>query len=52
MKIADVGDMIRKNIKINNITEKINTALEGWEIEQLKGLLEEVKNDSIEGINE
>lgn len=36
--------MIRKNIKISNMTEKINNALEGWEVEILKGIGEEIKN--------
>lgn len=44
--------MIRKNIRIANVTDKMNGALEGWEVEILKGVLEEIKNDKIEGINE
>lgn len=33
------------------MTEKINNALEGWEVEILKGIGEEIKNQKIEGIN-
>lgn len=43
--------MVRKNIRIGNLTEKINNALEGWEADALKGIVEEIKNDKVEGIN-
>lgn len=33
------------------MTEKINNALEGWEVEILKAIGEEIKNQKIEGIN-
>lgn len=49
--MADVVDMIRKNIKINNLVDKINVSLEGWEVDTLKNILEEIKNDKIEGVN-
>lgn len=44
--------MVRKNIKIGNLTDKINNALQGWEVDILKGVVEEIKNDKVEGINE
>jgi hypothetical protein len=42
--LADVADMIRKNIKINNLTEKINSLLVGWEVEELKIIEKDIKN--------
>jgi hypothetical protein len=42
--------MVRKNIRIANLTEKITTLLVGWEVEELKAINEEIKNDKIEGI--
>jgi hypothetical protein len=31
--LADVADMVRKNIRIFNLTEKISSLMAGWEIE-------------------
>jgi len=31
--LADVADMVRKNIIIGNLTEKISSLMAGWEIE-------------------
>jgi len=31
--LADVADMVRKNIRIGNLTEKISSLMVGWEIE-------------------
>ena len=49
-KLADVADMVRKNIKIAKMTERITNALGGWEVEELKGIQEEIKADKVEGI--
>jgi hypothetical protein len=43
--------MVRKNIRIGNITEKIHNGLEGWDIEGLKVVVEEIRTERIEGIN-
>ena len=39
--------MIRKNIRINNVIEKINNLLAGWEVDELKGVKEEIEKDKI-----
>jgi hypothetical protein len=44
--------MVRKNIRISNLTEKINGCFPGWEIEELKKINDEINNDKIEGIDE
>lgn len=49
-KLADVAERIKKNIKIAGIVEKMNNMLAGWEVEELKTLLEEIKNEKVEGI--
>lgn len=36
--LADVADMVRKNIRINNLTERISALLVGWEVEELKNI--------------
>ena len=43
--------MVRKNIRINNLTDKISGLLVGWEVEELKNIGEEIKSDGIEGID-
>lgn len=30
--LADVGDMIRKNLRIWNLSDRINAALDAWEV--------------------
>lgn len=45
--LADVADMVRKNIKIANLNDKISSLLVGWEVEELKVINEEIKNDKI-----
>ena len=42
--------MLRKNIKIGGIIEKINNHLSNWEVDELKTVLEEVANEKVEGI--
>lgn len=49
--LADVGDMVRKNIRIANLTDKITGLLAGWEVEELKSVGEEIKNEGVEGID-
>jgi hypothetical protein len=44
--------MVRKNIRITNLNDKITTLLVGWEVEELKLINEEIKNDKIEGIDQ
>lgn len=39
-KLADVADMIRKNIRIANLSDRINNALEGWEVDTLKNAMD------------
>ena len=51
-KLADVGDMLRKNIKIGGIVEKLNNHLSNWEVDELKAILEEITNEKVEGIEE
>jgi hypothetical protein len=31
-----VADMVRKNIRITNLNDKISALLVGWEVEELK----------------
>ena len=42
--------MVRKNIRIGNLNDKISALLVGWEVEELKVINEEIKNEKIEGI--
>ena len=49
--LADVADMVRKNIRIGNLTEKISSLMAGWEIEQLKNINEQMNRDKVEGID-
>lgn len=49
--LADVADMVRKNIRISALTDKISALLVGWEVEELKNIDAEIKNDRIEGID-
>lgn len=44
--------MLRKNIKIGNISEKITNHLAGWETDELKAVMEEIKNEKVEGLDE
>lgn len=44
--------MLKKNIKILALTDKISGHLTGWEIEQLKAINEQIKNEKIQGITE
>jgi hypothetical protein len=44
--------MVRKNIRIANLNDKISTLMVGWEVEELKLINEEIKNDKIEGIDQ
>ena len=50
--LADVAQMVVKNIRIANLTEKINNLMAGWEIEEMKTVNEQINNDKIQGIDE
>ena len=50
--LADVADMVRKNIRVANLSEKIGTALGAWEVEELKGINQEIADEKVEGIEE
>jgi len=39
--------MVRKNIRINVLTEKISSLVPAWEVDELKNINEEIKNDKI-----
>lgn len=43
--------MARKNIRIAGLTDKISALLVGWEVEELKAVAEEMKNDGVEGVD-
>ncbi len=49
-QLYDVAVMLKKNIKILTLTDKISAHLTGWEVEELKTVNEQIKNDKIEGI--
>ena len=44
--------MLKKNIKILALSDKIANHITGWEVEELKAINEQIKNDKIEGIAE
>lgn len=50
--MVDTIEMIRKNVKIANLVEKINNLLSGWEVDQLKIVKEEMEKDRVEGLDE
>jgi hypothetical protein len=43
--------MVRKNIRIAGLTDKISALLVGWEVDELKTVAEEMKNDGVEGVD-
>lgn len=51
-KLADVGDMLRKNIKVGGYVERLNNHLGVWEVDEIKTVLEQIKNEKVEGIDE
>ena len=44
--------MVAKNLRIASLTEKINSLMAGWEIEEMKSVNEEMNNDKVEGVSE
>lgn len=42
--------MARKNIRIAALSDRIAALIPTWEIEELKIIAEEIKNDGIDGI--
>ena len=44
--------MVVKNLRIASLSDKINNLMAGWEIEEMKGVREEITNDKIEGLDE
>ncbi len=46
-KLYDVAVMLKKNIKILALTDKISVHLTGWEVEELKAVNEQIKNEKI-----
>ncbi len=51
-QLYDIAVMLKKNIKILALTDKITGHLTGWEVEELKTVNEQIKNEKIEGIAE
>lgn len=49
-KLADVADMLRKNIRVAGIEEKLNNLLAGWEVDEIKNTMKEIETDRVEGI--
>lgn len=50
--MIDAVEMIRKNVRIGNLIEKINGLLAGWEVDELKNVREEMEKDRVEGVDE
>ena len=44
--------MLKKNLKILALSDKISGHTAGWEVDELKNINEQIKNEKIEGIAE
>jgi hypothetical protein len=42
--------MVRKNIRIGSLNDRLTTALAGFDIEEINRIDEEIKRDEVEGM--